>query len=217
VPPMRLVPTEEGFLDNIYRAIGKFVVEFSQLQHMMEYMTVVALSQDGDRESSDRAWAVVSGRTAQPVVDGFFSLCVQIYKNEWTEEDFALLKAARKEIQNLIEERNRLAHDVWSLGHPNYPVPEGFDALRFKYGTSASKGALRSARPVTVSELDAMSNKLRRLNSFVRQVGLLMCFPPGGQKEDSGAPQVSLQSYRLTEYVRVNEDGTVIMKGQESQ
>ena len=199
-------------MDKVYESIGKFIVEFSQLQHMMEFMTVLALPSEDDQESWDRAWSVLSGRTAQLVLDAFFSLCCQIYKDKWTGDEFRMLNLTRKEIQQLIEHRNRIAHDVWSLGHPNYPVPEGHDALRFKYSTSARKGALRSAQPVSVLELNTLSENARRLNSVIRQIGMLMRFPPGKPVGERSTTDIPFEKYLLTEYVFINSQNQVSLK-----
>ena len=199
-------------MDKVYQSIGKFIVEFSQLQHMMEFMTILALPSEEDQQSWDRAWSVLSGRTAQLVSDGFFSLCYQIYKDKWTDVDFRLLNSTRKEVQDLIEHRNRIAHDVWSLGHPNYPVPEGHDALRFKYSTSARKGALRSAQPVSILELNALSDNASRLNSVIRQVGLLMRFPPGKPVGEQSTTDIPFEKYLLTEYVFINSENKASLK-----
>lgn len=199
-------------MDKVYQSIGKFIVEFSQLQHMMEFMTVLALPREDDQQSVDRAWSVLSGRTARLVSDGFFSLCCQIYKDKWKDDDFRLLNSIRKEIQELIEHRNRIAHDVWSLGHPNYPVPDEHDALRFKYSTSARKGALRSAQPVSILELNTLSDNASRLNSVIRQVGLLIRFPPGKPVGERSTTDIPFEKYLLTEYVFMNSENQVSLK-----
>jgi hypothetical protein len=197
-------------MDHIYRAIGRFMVEFSQLQHMIEYMTVISVTQDEDKESWARAWAVLSGRTAQPVVNAFFSLCVEIKQDEWSSDDFALLKSVRKEIQHIIEERNRIAHDVWSLGHPNYPVPEGSDALRFKYSVSTRQGALRAATPITVAELDELSDDANRLRVIISYIGLLLR-PISSADGQDGAESAASDNSPSGWFI-LNEDGQVIRK-----
>lgn len=189
------------------------MVEFSQLQHMTEFMTVIAVTQDEDKDSQARAWAVLSGRTAQPVVHSFFSLCVELKQDEWSSEDFALLKAARKEIQDIIEERNRIAHDVWSLGHPNYPVPEESDALRFKYSISAPQGALRAATPITVSELDELSDNASRLRTIISYIGLLLRPISSVDSQDDAKSDASGSS--PSDLFFLNEDGQIMKKAEQ--
>lgn len=184
------------------------MVEFSQLQHMTEFMTVIAVTQDEDKESWQRAWAVLSGRTAQPVVHSFFSLCVQLKQDEWTSEDFTLLKAARKEIQNIIEERNRVAHDVWSLGHPNSPLPDESGALRYKYSISGRRGALRAATPITVAQLDELSDNANRLKIVVSYIGLLLRPVPATKNEDDDT-QAEIDN-SPSDWFYLNENGQIM-------
>lgn len=172
----------------------------------------MALPSEDDHQSWDRAWSVLSGRTAQLVSDGFFSLCHQIYKGKWTADDFNLLNMTRKEIQELIKHRNRIAHDVWSIGHPNYPVPDGYDALRIKYSISARIGALRAEQPVSILELNTLSDNSKRLNSVIRQVGILMRYPPGKPIGEKSTTDIPCEKYLLTEHVFINTENQVSLK-----
>lgn len=84
--------------DDLYRAVGCFMVHFSHLQHMAEFQSVVPIQA---RAEIDRAeltgmlWSIVSDRTAQPVMNAFFSICAILADQHWTEDDRAVLKTTR--------------------------------------------------------------------------------------------------------------------------
>ena len=81
-----------------------------------------------------------------------------------------------------------------------------------KYSVSARKGALRSAQPVSIVELDTLSDNTRRLNSIVRQIGILMRFPPGKPIGDRSTADIPWEKYLLTEYVFMNAENQVDLK-----
>jgi len=166
-------PYRSDNVDEIYRAIGKFVVEFSHLHNMIELMIVHLLSPSGNSEMHQRAWAVISGQTTRPAMSNLFSLLIEIKSDEWTSDDMGVLNAVRKEIIEIIEERNRIAHDVWSLGHPNSPLPEDSDAQRFRYKASPRKGAMTSSEPVTVRDINQLTDKINRLDQVIRRIGAI--------------------------------------------
>ena len=166
-------PYRSNNIDGIYRSIGKFVVEFSHLHSMIELMTVHLLSPSGKSEMQQRAWAVISGQTTRPAISNLFSLVIESKGDEWTSEDMGVLNAVRKEIIGIIEERNRIAHDIWSLGHPNSPLPEGSDAQIFRYKASPRKGAITSSKPVTVQDIDQLSSDVNRLRKVIMRIGAI--------------------------------------------
>lgn len=160
-------------VDVVYHAIGRFVVAFSYFHSTTELMVVHLLSPTRTESDQKRAWAVISGGTTQPVVDALFALCREIKGDEWSEADFHVITSVRKDIQRLISERNRIAHDVWSLGHPNRPLPEGSDAERVRFSSSPAKGTAVSGTPVTVADLNLLTEDADRLRAVVRQIGAL--------------------------------------------
>ena len=163
----------ESERDVVYRAIGRFIVEFSYLQSTTELMVAHLLCPTRTSEHHRRAWAVISGQTAQPLADSFFSLLTEVKRNEWSDEDFRAVHAVRKQFDELISERNRIAHDVWSLGHPNRPIPEEGDAERVRFLRSPRDGAVVRGHPVTIGHLEALSAKAERVRSHIRDLGSL--------------------------------------------
>ena len=155
--------------DAVYHAIGKFFVAFSHLHSTAELLVVHLLASEDPR----RSWAAVSGSTTQPIVETFFSILYEVASDGWTKDDRVLVLSARRQIDALISERNRIAHDIWSLGgHPNRPLPDGSDAERIRYGRSPKRGAVVTATPVTVQELHELFDTTERLRAVLRALSL---------------------------------------------
>ena len=167
-------------VDAVHCAIGRFVVAFSHFHSTTELMVVHLLCPSGKEVDQKRAWAVISGNTTQPIVDSLFSLCHEIKRHDWSDADFQVLTSVRKAIQGLINERNRIAHDVWSLGHPNRPLPEGSDAERVRFGRSPSKGAVVTDNPVTTEDLHVLTETADHLRGIVRHIGAMVLSPSVG-------------------------------------
>lgn len=181
--------TKLSGVDVVYYEIGRFIVSFSHLQSITELMIVHWLAPDGESDSHQRVWAVISGQTMQVIADSFFSLCNQIKSSEWSKEDFFVIRCVKKEIDALISERNRIAHDVWSLGHPNRPLPENSDAERVRFGRSPNKGATMDRHPVTVSDLEALTATANRLRNVITHMGAM------GLSASVGSPTEQLEIY----------------------
>jgi hypothetical protein len=149
----------------MYRALGHFFVEFSQLLHAMESTTAFYLA--GGRHPRF-VQAVLSGREAKPIIDGYFALCIEVGNEHWSDDDRQSMRAFRKEIVSLMEDRNRFAHETWFVGWTqttsdgsSSPAPDE------KYRTVPRKSGVEYEwLPVTVKELDqraADADRLRRL------------------------------------------------------
>ncbi len=183
----------------LYAAIGEFIVKFSHLNSMFEFLTASIIAKNGDKSSHRRASAAVVGLTAQPLVDSFFSVLTEARDIPWSQTDKEILKEFRKELNPLIAERNRIAHDVWSLGHPNRPRPSDDAWERIRFSKSATSGYLSSATPISADQLNRLSEKAVRLNSVIRTLAL------AGITGDSHAPSESFHIIEGPDGRRVEE------------
>ncbi|REL39150.1 hypothetical protein DYD21_04115 [Rhodohalobacter sp. SW132] len=159
---------EEG----VYNAIGHFVVEFSHLHSMMELMSVNMISNPGSSSSRNKAWILVSDQTTYPVMSKLFSLLMEEKIDVWSSEDKNVINSIRKEIIKLIEERNRISHDIWSLGHPNTPISDEADALRFRNTSSPKKGISKNRTPITITTIKELIQDCIRLREIIVKLGL---------------------------------------------
>lgn len=160
-------------IDRVYHALGRFVISFSHFQSTLELMVVHWLCPSGKKPDQQRAWAVISEQTIQSVSDSLFALCAEVKQGVWTKADFEIIRSIRKEINSLISKRNRIAHDIWSLGHPNRPLPDNSDVERVRFGRTPAKGAVVTGTPVKIEDVETLIETTERLRAVVREVGLM--------------------------------------------
>jgi hypothetical protein len=99
-------------IDQIYRAIGHFQVEFSQLVGAME-MGISA----GIGGNYPALLCVLAEMTAYPLAQAWRSVLVQ--SGRLSEEEITTLKDLTAGIQQLIQRRNDWAHGTWYVGWGN--------------------------------------------------------------------------------------------------
>jgi hypothetical protein len=99
--------------DDTYRALGRYVVEFSGLLHALETSTVYLFGLGPDGGRTMLIEAALAGRTADPIVSAFFSVFFKRWEGQLTPEDTKIMKCLRREIGDMVTERNRLMHDAW--------------------------------------------------------------------------------------------------------
>jgi len=157
-------------LDAAYRAIGRYVVAFSQLTGHMRRLIARHLTEHTThpRESVEMLLGDVGPRN---VADAFFNLCRTAGDLEGDE----LLTAARlqKRVLEANEIRTDVAHGDWTVGDF-----EGADAervlppelLRIK---ASRKDLAAQTIAITVDELDALTDDLWTLAVLVLDFGKL--------------------------------------------
>ncbi len=103
---------QEELNNQIYLSLGKFVVSFSHLLHALEESTIFLFGLGPDGARTILIKAALTDRTAYPISSAFFSVFYQKWGDFVTNDDL-IMKVLRKEIQDLIEKRNRIMHDSW--------------------------------------------------------------------------------------------------------
>lgn len=159
--PEQVVPDAEV----MYRELGRFFVEFSQLLHALESGTAFYLA--GGRDTRF-IYAVLAGREAKAIIDAYFALCVEIGGEFWSDDDRSAMKAFRKEIERLRDDRNRFAHDTWFVGWtqqtgdgPAIPAPH--EKLQIPATKSGVEYRWGQVTVEDIREKAADADRLRRL------------------------------------------------------
>lgn len=170
--------------EQLFHAIGKFFVTLSHLFSITEHLTAALVSKDGDEKAYRRARIAVSNLTAQPLSNAFFSVLKEFETQNWTEEDQAILKQARRELDALIAHRNRFAHDTWHLGHPNLPRPAEDSWHRIRTLGTQNSGLRVDFEIVTVDFIQSLIIETKRIDANIRQLSL------SGIGGDTSRPEV---------------------------
>lgn len=112
--------------NDIYKALGHFVVEFSRLLYSLETSRshLICPEPNGTMMS---ILGELAGQTASPIISSFFSVFYQRWEEFIMEKDEEILKTLRGEINEIVTIRNRLMHDVWFCNFGQ----EGSDSNKF--------------------------------------------------------------------------------------
>lgn len=135
-------------------------------------MTASLISKDGNEKSYKRARIAVSNLTAQPLANAFFSLLKEFETHNWTTNDKSLVKNARVEMDTLIAQRNRFAHDIWHLGHPNLPQPSPDTWHRIRTIGTPKHGLLTEFEEITIDQIRNLIHDAKRIDTNIRQLSL---------------------------------------------
>ncbi len=98
--------------DDLYRAVGRFVVHFEHLCHAMSFAVLFAFDTNGLR-TQKLGQAVLADLTADPLRKIFLAVYAELTKDK---EDHRILTALNARIQKLIEHRNNVVHRTWMIG-----------------------------------------------------------------------------------------------------
>lgn len=150
--------------DDTLKSLGGFVVAFSRLLFALESSTAYLIS------PAPANWVLIrtalSDRTAAPIVASFFSVFSQRWHGSVTPEDKKILKCLRREIDEVVTERNRLMHDAWmskTVGGDPGPHPLGRIRLR-----AHRNGADWESVDYLPSVLDRLTTDAERLSTAIR-------------------------------------------------
>jgi hypothetical protein len=120
-------------INEIYQALGQFLVEFSRMVSAMETDLYFAIG-----GNQHLFWSVTAELTADPLARAWRSVMVQ--SADLTEDDRKILSGIYGEITDLITLRNDWSHGTWYVGYGESTDDWSRAALqRFK---NSSKGLM---------------------------------------------------------------------------
>lgn len=105
--------TQEELNSKTCMALGQFVVAFSGVLHALETSTMYLIAPAPDGARWALLGAALADRTAAPIVASFFSVFHKRWEGSLSPEDSKILHCLRRELDDLVKQRNRLMHDAW--------------------------------------------------------------------------------------------------------
>jgi hypothetical protein len=153
-----------AFRDDAYRAIGRYVVEFSELFGRMRATLAFSLNRDGDWNTIQMAFGEM---TANQITNAFFAACH--YGKRLDQNEQKIGRALRARLIEQIERRNDVAHGDWSIGYPEGEPAERYVAL-IRIKPAKSFGAFEQ-QDVSTATLDEWSDALVELATMVMDFG----------------------------------------------
>jgi hypothetical protein len=154
--------------NNSLRAIGRYVVEFSELISSMR--RVIAQRLTWGHQPLIIGELALGEATASQIADVFFGMCREMGKPDGREAKVE--SALRKAVKAAIEKRNDIAHGDWSVGVPSDRDEYVEPAILVRYRPLRAEG-IQKAQSLSVVDLDALSESLIVLGPLVQDYGIL--------------------------------------------
>jgi hypothetical protein len=161
--------------DEGYRAVGRYVVEFSlMVKEMRDQMTWRLRRPNDPVLLADVAFA---SATADPICMAFFEMCQMLCEHDSDEKKTAV--NLRELVKSEISMRNDVAHGDWNVGYWSVTgLPGGGSTLPESvppFGLRVKPGRKAGAFTPIEDDLDARSDEIDRLTKLFREYGRV-CF-----------------------------------------
>jgi hypothetical protein len=154
--------------DDAYRALGRYVAEFSRLIFHMRIAMSIRLSPTGDLRLAELA---LGEATAGPITSSFFAMC--LLTADLDDDEKSIAGKLQEAVTDEIKRRNDFAHGDWWIGWgPGTGEMSAPKLGRVKPGRG--KGDFKSAEQ-SAATLDALSDSLSELRNLVGEFGDI-CF-----------------------------------------
>lgn len=153
---------------NAHRAIGAYVVAFSQLMRAMRCV-IGEFIVDDDLERIRYTDIVLGEAPAATLSHAFFGLCREATR--YSEAEAEIAGQLQREIEeSIIPTRNDIAHGDWDIvsDEPSAPKPPTLTRI-----IPHRKASPYKIVPITVETLDEMTDRIERLARIVEEFGRL--------------------------------------------
>lgn len=98
------------FRDDTYRAIGRYVVEYSRMLTFMRDKMTYRFARPGEKDALE---AALGEMTAYPLTNAFFASCAAI--GELDDDERKIGRSLRAQVLEESERRNDIAHGDWTV------------------------------------------------------------------------------------------------------
>lgn len=152
--------------DDIYRSIGKFMVQFEQIVFRMGLTVKLILSKNG-LTNPQIGNIITADMTARPMMDMYKSMLLE--QLHPIENDEKIIKAILKNITSIIEERNNIIHSTWFVGYGEIDATDFSVAIGQKTAKSSQVIKTKEFRYKS-AEFDALSSKCEAILNLINQL-----------------------------------------------
>jgi hypothetical protein len=195
---IRLADTSER-RDDAFRAIGRYVVAFSQLVAGMREILVTHITPE--HEAREPINLLVSSLEAAQIADPFFALCRDLV--ELDAEETKIANKLEELVGAEIKERNAFAHHDWYVTRWSNPDLETPIAERI--GMKASSKKNRDRREVyTPPSIDELARRVEGLRNVTWEFGTICT------RQDAYDPARGRPAPRISKSLGISDGGVVI-------
>ena len=103
---------QEALNEETQIALGKFVIAFSHVLVYLEHSTTQLHRLSGN-PLNEEAQAKLAKKTAGPLAEEFYKAFKDYWNGSLTSTDSAVFEQIESEVNQLVEDRNRVMHDAW--------------------------------------------------------------------------------------------------------
>jgi hypothetical protein len=156
--------------DDAYRAIGRYVVTFSELTKLMRDQACECVAKGVlDMPISS---LLLGEATAQVISNAFFGLCRMLGDLDTAEQ--RVEKVLRNRVNKAIKTRNDLAHGDWYIGLIRLEAGEAkMQPARLVRLLPGRTDGPHKVMDLTVDDIDALSDQVEELLPLVEEFGKL--------------------------------------------
>ena len=178
--------------DDLYRAYGRFAVQFEHICHATHNAITFLLHKEGLR-NQQVANIFLAGMTADPLRTLFVSLVGEVKSLNKAEQQ--IFDNVINRFQKLTEKRNDIIHGTWFIGWANEQDTEFSNAAGFKHHRNKD-GATVKAFDFSAADFDKLTDEAETLSNLMSRI--------------SGCFNLDKS---LTNNFSVSQDGTVSLPG----
>jgi hypothetical protein len=149
--------------DKIYRALGRFVVSFSQMSFALESSNLQMLTL-GFRDQG-LANVAVAGLSVESLREMYFALSAE--QMDLNELEQRIAKRLRDRVESLIKARNNILHVTWFVGWGSDATEDWSRAETWKI-RRGTKRPRALAEKYTAERLDGLSQQCSELADLLR-------------------------------------------------
>lgn len=195
--------------DDVHRAIGRYVVEFSRIIFIMREALIRIVAPNGIYWYA--AGLAFGESNASQIANAFFAVCDD---RALDEDDLKIIRGLEKQVREAIKTRNDFAHGDWWVGIQG---PRGMEAPFFERVKPTRRAGPYELRKVSAAELDGLSDALVTLRDWLWEVGAIRRGKHPTQVEDrphpSGIGTLVGPVLRYRDFFVVKKDGSIARDG----
>jgi hypothetical protein len=151
--------------DEAHRAIGRYVVAFSQLIYQMRIIIVYGMTTDAKLGE-----LALGQATAQQIADSFFGICR--YRGNLDSVEANIANQLQTEVGQKVTERNKIAHGEWWVGGALGGARRTLELARLvRVYPNRREGDFEQVDQYSAADLDKISDRLIELRTFVSDFG----------------------------------------------
>lgn len=153
------------FRDDTYRAIGRYVVEYSRMLTFMRDKMAYRFARPGEKDALEAAFGEM---TAYPLTNAFFASCAAI--GELDDDERKIGRSLRAQVLEESERRNDIAHGDWTVAQVvNVEPRQNYAELRRLKPAKAK--VVDQRQEVLAQTLDGWSDEVHELALMVATFG----------------------------------------------